>query len=179
MPRCLNPNCRDKFNAKYFLQKHCMEKDECIRMELEMKKATIWKEKRKEWVEKLKTLSDYEQEAREPFQKWIRLVRDVDQPCISCDNSDTDKWDAGHYFKAELYSGLIFDERNVHKQCKQCNHRLHGNESGYRIGLVKRYGEAYVLELEKIKDVCRNYKYTKLELIEIKNIYKLKLKQLL
>lgn len=29
MPRC--KNCKDKFDQKYFLQKYCMKKDECIK----------------------------------------------------------------------------------------------------------------------------------------------------
>jgi hypothetical protein len=29
-------------------------------------------------------------------------------------------WDSGHYFKAELFYGTIFDE-TLHKQCRKCN----------------------------------------------------------
>lgn len=153
-----------------------MEKDECIRLEIELKKETIWKEKRKAWKEDLKTLGDYEQEARVEFQKWIRK-RDVKEACISC-GSPTDKVDAGHFFKAEIYSGLIFNEDNCHKQCKRCNQHLHGNEANYRIGLVQRIGEEKVRWLEENKDRLRVYKYTKQELTEIKNYYKQKIKEL-
>ena len=175
MPRCKNPSCKDKFQVKFFLQKYCMEKEDCIKMAVEDKKQKAWKKTKIDWKEKNKTLGQYELEARKFFQKWIR-ERDKSLPCISCQNITTDQWDAGHYFKAELYSGLIFNENNVHKQCKQCNHRLHGNESGFRIGLAKRYGEEYVKSLESLSLISRTYKFTKQELTEIKEKYQSLLK---
>jgi 5-bromo-4-chloroindolyl phosphate hydrolysis protein len=73
--------------------------------------------------------------------------------------------------KAEVFSGLIFDETNVHKQCKKCNHFLDGNELGYRDGLINRYGIAYVLELENKKLTGRHYEYSREELEAIKQKY--------
>lgn len=124
----------------------------------------------KDGREKLKTLGQYEAEARKVFQKWIRM-RDIADPCISCGRF-AERYDGGHYFKAELYSGLIFNEENVHKQCSRpCNKDLHGNEANYRIGLVKKIGEERVKALEDSKDSLRTYKYTREELIEIKRKY--------
>jgi hypothetical protein len=54
----------------------------------------------------------------------------------------------GGHFKAELYSGLIFDERNVHKQCRKCNRFKNGNELQYRKGLIESYGVEFVDKLE-------------------------------
>jgi len=109
-------------------------------------------------------------DARKYYQKWIRK-RDSSHKCISC-GSDSDLVDAGHYFKAEVYSGLIFNEKNCHKQCRKCNRYLNGNEINYRLGLVERYGEDYVKKLEQIKDQNRLKKWTREELLEIKNNYK-------
>ena len=58
--------------------------------------------------------------ARKAFQSYIR-ERDKGKPCISCGTTTATKWDAGHYLKAELYTGLIFNEDNVHRQCQRCN----------------------------------------------------------
>ena len=129
------------------------------------------KEDDKKALEKLKTLGEYEIEAKKEFQKWVRL-RDKNDGCISCGNTQTTEWDGGHYFKAELYSGLIFHTDNCNKQCKQCNHRLHGNESNYRIGLVKKIGEERVNWLEENKDRLRVYKFTREELIAKRAHYK-------
>ena len=137
----------------------------------------ITKEKDKEKRESMKSISRLIQEARVPFQKWIRL-RDVNYGCISCNSLNVKLWHGGHYFKAEIYRGLIFNEINVNKQCEKCNTYGGGNEAGYRLGLIKKYGEEKVKELENISDENRTYKYTREEIKEIKKKYLLKLKQL-
>jgi len=145
--------------------------------ELTLKKeAKEWSREKKIIKEKLKTLGQYEKDAKVEFQKWIRL-RDKDEPCISCKTNKASQWDGGHYFKAELYSGLIFHEDNCHKQCSRCNNELHGNESSYRINLVKKIGEERVKWLEDNKDRLRVYKFTKQELIDIKDEYKKRIKE--
>lgn len=126
--------------------------------------------KKKEWRAKNKSIQKLIQEARVVFQKYIRQ-RDQKKPCISCGNFYADIYDAGHYFKAELYTGLIFDERNVHKQCRACNSFLHGNEAKYRIGLFNRYGTEFTRNLENDAISKRYYKFTREEIIKIKKKY--------
>ncbi len=70
----------------------------------------------------------------------------------------------------------MFNEDNVHKQCSVCNDYHSGNLLEYRQGLINRYGLEFVERLEMEKDSGRNYKYTKVELVEIKNKYKKLLK---
>lgn len=114
--------------------------------------------------------------AKRIFQAWVRK-RDENLPCISCGKTHA-KWDGGHYFKAEIYSGLIFHEMNVNKQCSRpCNKDLDGNLPAYRIGLVKKYGKLAVEGLEEISDSMRGYKYTRAELKDIIEKYKAKLNE--
>ena len=137
-----------------------------------------WREKKKVLKEKLKTLSEYEKDAKETFQKWVRL-RDKGLPCISCNNPNPKDWSGGHYFAAGQYSGFIFDERNCNAQCNTyCNRYLSGNLVNYRLGLIARYGKEFVEQLESEANSKRDYKYTKQELIDIKNKYSEKIKQL-
>ena len=124
---------------------------------------------------KLKTLGQFEAEAKIVFQKWIRLT-DEGKECISCGNINPKGFDAGHFKKAEIYSGVIFDERNVHRQCSKCNRFWGGNELNYREGLIKRYGINFVIELETYANETRNKKYSKDELIEIKKRYNEKIR---
>lgn len=125
---------------------------------------------------KLKTIGEYKAEARKSFQKWIRL-RDIDKPCISCNSTTADTFDGGHFYKAEVYSGLIFNENNCHKQCRKCNRFMNGNELNYRKGLIERYGIDYVTNLDNICDINRVKKYTKEELIAKKLQYDIKIKE--
>lgn len=171
--------CENIFIPKQFMQVGCSI--ECAikysKILKENKVKAEWRIEKKALTEKLKTLSQYEAEAKKSFQHWVRL-RDKNQPCISCNEFEKDLWDGGHYFKAEIYSGLIFDTRNVHKQCRRCNRFLGGNEIQYRRGLINRFGVNFVNKLEEDSNEKRNYKYTKSELIAKKIQYDLLIKEM-
>lgn len=132
--------------------------------------------KTREQKEKLKTISNLIAEAKKPFQKYIRL-RDQEKPCISCGTDYSDIWDGGHFYKAENYSGLIFDERNCRKQCRKCNNFLGGNENNYRLGLIKLEGIEYVKKLDEDAIRLKKYKYSRDEILSIKKHYQEKVNQ--
>ena len=142
-----------------------------------IKEQKEWKAEKAILKDKLKTLGQYEAEAKKAFQKWIRM-RDDKQPCISCGIQQTDLWDGGHYKKAEIYSGVIFDENNCHKQCRKCNRFLNGNELNYRQGLIQRYGIEYADQIEQKANETRNYKFSKAELIAKKLKYDILIKEI-
>lgn len=85
------------------------------------------------------------------LHKWIRLVRDLDQPCIMC-GSQTPKggqWHACHYRSRGAAKHLRFEPDNIHKGCAQCNTRTTGDTAAnYRKNLVDRIGEERVTALE-------------------------------
>ena len=182
MPRCLN--CKQKFTPTRFLQKHCSD-EKCIdasiqyaRDKVKVKQTKDWQKEKKVLKTALKTLSDLEAEAKKSFQKYIRL-RDKYLPCVSCGVNETELWDGGHYKKAEIYSGVIFNEMNCHKQCRKCNRFLGGNELNYRTGLIQRYGEKLVNEIEQLANDTRQFKFTREQLIAKKLQYDIKIKELL
>ena len=74
--------------------------------------------------------------------------RDKGKPCISCNQSWSDNFQAGHFYKAELYSNLKFHPDNIHGQCQKCNLFNDGNESGFRVGLINRYGTEFLNDLD-------------------------------
>lgn len=145
-------------------------------------KAAIAREKRdkrqhKEKLEKAKPLSDYVKEAQRHFNCYIR-ARDLKAGygCISCGTKECNLWVAGHYRTTKAAPQLRFNEDNVSLQCGwYCNVNNSGNIVPYRIELIKRIGLERVELLECSNETKR---YTKEELIAIKNEYKLKLKEL-
>lgn len=161
-------NCGEFFTQKQSLQYLCSHK--CDK-EYSINKPNKNKENNIE-----KTLTELRNEAREVFQKWVK-IRDKDKPCISCDTVNSLEWHGGHLFKAEIFTGLIFVEENCHKQCKACNFN-DGSFEEYKIGLVKRYGKEYLNNLESQTNINRFYKFSKEELLEIKTTYQLKIKEL-
>ena len=166
--------CKTKFEPTFFLQKWCSP--ECgakYGLILKEKADTdTWIAEKQKLKNKLKSYSQKLNDAKKVFQKWIRQ-RDEHQPCISCGVMfSVPCWDAGHFKKAELYRGVIFNELNVHKQCRKCNYYLDGNELEYRRGLVNRIGLCKVVELEELAEASKKYKYSDEQLEGIKKRYK-------
>lgn len=109
------------------------------------------------------------------FNTYIR-TRDKGFPCISCNEPLTTKHDAGHYWTVKGYSGIRFDEDNVHAQCVSCNQHKDGAQAEYEIGLRKRIGDE---RFEALKE--RRHNELKLSIPELQELikqYKEKTKQL-
>ena len=135
---------------------------------------------KKQAVEKLKTRSDYVKEAQKAVNAYVR-ERDNGKECISCSTRLNQtgalggSYDAGHYRSVGSAPHLRFDTRNIHGQCKKCNHRRSGNAADYRVKLLRKIGEARLeaLECDQIQR-----KYTVSDLHRIKTIFTTKLKRL-
>ena len=113
---------------------------------------------------------------REFCHSYIR-ARDRKLACISCGATIIGSGHASHYFDSGQFSAIRYDEQNIHRSCEQCNTHGHGNKTGYRAGLIERYGIGYVNQLEAKKDLGRNKKWSIEELLQLENYYKLKIKQ--
>jgi len=131
----------------------------------------------------LKRIPDLIKEAQREFNAFIR-ERDKERPCICCGMPlrSTDEgastggaFDCGHYRSTGSAPHLRFDERNAHGQRKVCNRWGAGRAVDYRVGLVARIGVEAVEALESDNSVR---KWTREELIEIRDTYRAKLKEL-
>ena len=129
--------------------------------------------------EAIKTLPELHREAQAAFNAFVR-ARDAGKPCICCGlplsaGDVGGKYDCGHYRSVGSAPHLRYDERNAHGQRKQCNRYGAGRAVDYRIGLIGRIGLEAVEALE-----AQNapHKWTREELIAIRDEYRSKLKQL-
>lgn len=111
--------------------------------------------------------------------KYIRK-RDQGKPCISCQEPYNSKHQAGHFYKAELFSTLKFDETNIFGQCMGCNIHKEGNESQYRAHIQKRLSKYEFDRLNKLakEDKLSNHKWDREKLKEIRAYYLEKIKSL-
>jgi hypothetical protein len=90
--------------------------------------------------------------------------------CISCGKiKPFEQADCGHYINRKHLS-TRFSEINCNAQCRACNRFSEGNMSGYRQGLIKKYGEQKVLLLEMAKN--QTVKYSVFELEAMRKHYK-------
>jgi len=133
----------------------------------------------KERKEALKSRNDWIKETQVAFNAYIR-ERDKDQTCICCGKPLGESklgggFDCGHYRSTGSAPHLRFNEDNAHGQTKFCNRYRAGNAVDYRLGLIKRIGLERVEALEADNEPR---KWTIDELKELKQKYKLKLKEL-
>jgi len=75
---------------------------------------------------------------------------DIVGKCCTC--GAVKSWiycDAGHYIGRGIggSSGVYFDERNIHLQCKQCNGFKGGAPNEYKEFMLKKYGQPVIDEL--------------------------------
>jgi hypothetical protein len=109
------------------------------------------------------------------FNAYIRQ-RDAGQACISCGSYN--ELQAGHYWSAGHYSWLRFNEMNVNHQCKRCNYFLSGNQAQYRIGLVRKYGEKAVDQLDLKAQIRTVTRWSRFELEALIKHYQQRLNEL-
>ena len=83
---------------------------------------------------------------------FSRYIRNRDCPngfgrCISCGAVVTPKnGDCGHYIPRQ-HIATRYDPKNCHIQCRKCNRMKDGNIEGYTKGLIRKYGEGIIDEL--------------------------------
>lgn len=109
--------------------------------------------------------------AQKIFNAWIR-DRDQDKCCITCGKPLIEH--ACHFYPAGQYTALRFNENNVHGGCLQCNFFKHGNLNFYRKNLILRIGQQKVELLDAAATRQRVKKWSRWELEEICERYKLK-----
>ena len=70
--------------------------------------------------------------------------------CISCGKIiPVTQADGGHYEHRQNRVTELYPQ-NVHAQCRTCNRFKNGNLEGYRQGLLDRFGDEYVDDLENL-----------------------------
>jgi hypothetical protein len=112
--------------------------------------------------------------AQATFNSYIRQ-RDADRPCITCGKPKIEH--ACHFYSAGHYTGLRFNEDNVHGGCLQCNYFKHGAGNEYRRNIEARIGERRLLLLDATATRQRFKKWSRTELEIIITEYRNKIKQ--
>lgn len=149
MPRCLN--CKDKFIAKTFLQKFCMQKDECVDAFTVWAKEKREKENKKIWNKNkaIIRVNSHSKENKHQLQVNInKLSRMIDEKfgfeiCIDCEKTFGKQTDACHYHGVGSNESLRYNLDNLHSGRSDCNQYSATHKQGYVLGLVKRHGNDY------------------------------------
>ena len=128
--------------------------------------------------EKLKTIAELIAAAQVAFNAYVRQ-RDRDKGCFVCGKPFQDipgcVQHAGHVRSRGAAGHLRFVEDNCMGECEGCNGPRGAKPHQIKAGAIARIGKARFDELEADN---RTHKWQRDELIAIRALYKLKLKQL-
>jgi hypothetical protein len=193
MARC--KICKDKFEAKFFLQKACFN-PVCLAewSKLDMKKKLNTTKKVKDIEHKIQKAKDTKRKKelmtrtqwftklKTEIHRWIVHVRDKDKGCYTCGKTDQSvKYDAGHRHHAGRGGGdrRRFIPENIHKQCSvNCNQHGSGMPVEYDIALDIDYGEGFAEYLSceanypTLKELFPTWQDIELEIIRYRKLLK-------
>jgi hypothetical protein len=172
LPKC--DECGERFTPFYnnSLQKHCMQKDECITASLELhKEQQIKKADRDKSKHKKENMSkdNYRKTYIQPLINHIARLIDKDQPCICTDLQDG-KMSGGHRHSTGSNRTLTYNLHNIHNQSFHSNHHQSGDHLKYRIGLKRVYGNDYADYIDEKLMQCPNLHLEKDDLIAVKPV---------
>jgi hypothetical protein len=146
--------------------------------EAKNKSAIEWQQKANDnWLkfkrEQKKETRSYQQElilTKNVFQSWIRLRDKYRDECISCRKklAANERVNASHYFKAELFSGVIFHPFNLWKSCITCNMFNDGNLAQYTPYLIEEIGQIQFDRLTLIANKTKEFTYDRTWLIDFR-----------
>lgn len=187
MRRSLCPHCRKRLDQGQRIHLECVDgfadAQEAKALRAQAKKVRA--DKKAERVEirerkaNLKRIPDLIRDADKAFAAFTReRDRQAGYDCISSGRPldwSGNAVDAGHFRSRGAASHLRYNEDNCHAQSKHDNQYKAGNISAYRIRLIDRIGIARVEALEADNTP---HKWTREELIAIKEKYRQKLKEL-
>jgi len=99
-------------------------------------------------------MSDHSRAEKRAWVEFSKMIRARDNiggyfRCPTCGRTlPIEEADAGHYI-TRARKNTMFDEMNVHAQCRKCNRFEEGNHFIYRKWLVNQYGKEEVDKLER------------------------------
>jgi len=133
---------------------------------------------------KHKSVAKFKKEVWDIFSQYIRITDCLRTTgcsswglCITCGKRYHIKLLQAGHFIAGRHSANLFSEEGTHAQCYNCNINLRGNTLEYRRQIVRLYGEGADEKLEMEARVVK--KFTRTDLMEFKEKYTQKIKELL
>ncbi len=157
---------QEKEQAKLIkkLKSNGVKKEKAERAETKQRKKELMT--RSQWYNRLQGL----------VNQYVRLVRDINEPCCTCGTSNPSiKYDAGHFFTRAARSDIRFELTNIHKQCSvRCNQHGSGMRNEHEKFIIEKYGQDHldwlILEKPPLKEQFPNWQDIELEILRYRKL---------
>jgi hypothetical protein len=148
--------CRNPFQPRYSTLQPTCEDVKCI---IEYSKTQKEKKEAKEWQKRKQDLkfdnysSDgYRSKVIQPLINEIARLIDFGQPCIASGRYEG-KFSGGHFTSVGANRSVSLNLHNIHIQTFESNSFRGGDETRYRHGLIKVYGNDYFEFVEGLRHI--------------------------
>lgn len=175
MPKC--KICKKMFKPLHSTLEQCCSNYDCrVAFALEVAKKNrekLLKEDDKAWKQKKNVMifdsisSDgYRAKVIQPLINEIARLIDYGQPCIATGHYEG-KMSGGHFCSVGSNRSCSLNLHNIHVQTFHSNGWKSGDETRYRLGLIKIYGQEYYDFVEGLRHI-KNIDLSKERLRELK-----------
>ena len=158
-------NCKERFQPERdMIEPLCSV--ECVLEWRRKLRDKNWKKERA--VLKITTHSkEYKKALQDEINKLSRLIDSKfgNITCIDCNKNFGKQIDAAHYHSRGANSSLKYHLDNLHSARSECNQWSDSHKSGYKLGLMERYGKQYAEHV--IEELPLKYPYIKLSSQEV------------
>lgn len=127
------------------------------------------------------SINVHSKDHKKTLQKEINeLARMIDKKCgyincIDCDKYLTKQVHGSHYKNVQGHENIRFNLLNIHSSRSECNKYHGGRKEGYEKGLLKRYGNIVLDQIEFLDQKYKEVHFSNKEIYEkIKIVRKLK-----
>ena len=169
MPKC--KICGTKFTPRFSsLQPVCLSDTKCIieytRQQREKKETKEWSKRKTEMTFDSISSDGYRSKVIQPIINEIARLIDYGQPCIATGHYEG-KMSGGHFCSVGSNRSCSLNLHNIHVQTFHSNGWKSGDETRYRLGLIKIYGQEYYDFVEGLRHI-KNIDLNKERLRELK-----------
>lgn len=165
--------------------KHCKQPYEVYASQYKARGSSFCsRDCKSDYARKNRTVSQLKKALWTIFSKYIRLrdaIATTGDPfkvkCITCGaEKQTVEVDAGHFY-SRRFTEIMFDEHNVHAQCKKCNMPPgNGEQYLYSLKIIEMYGQEELDRLTKAR--YKSKKFGRPELRDMIEDYEMKFNDL-
>jgi hypothetical protein len=158
MPKC--KYCKETYTQKFSSLEKCQKEDCRIAYAMELvskqkdkqakEKKKLWNKEKIELREKLKNLSDWNNDLQKEINSIIRTI-DAQHPCISSQRDLGKSFDCGHLFSRGSNPHIRYHLFNMFAQSVHDNQHKSGNPLEFVNGIELTFGT-------EIKDYCLSLK---------------------
>lgn len=142
--------CKTKFIPRFSTLQPCCENPKCIISYTKIQEEKSWqKRKAKMKVENMSS-DGYRSTVIQPLINEIARLIDYGQPCIATGRF-IGKSNGGHFVSVGANRSSSLNLHNIHIQSFESNSHKSGDESNYRLGIIKVYGNEYFEFIDQLR----------------------------